>query len=171
MNQHTRHCEHRQDQEHSHQPGHGRKPYRGQRLRVLQARHRYDGLDATLEPLPGDEELLDHLAAADPHNRHTEDYLAIEAWLTAAYTARRGCYADPLAHAQSALPGLVRERAAWLYACSNANPPDTGDHPHTCPWGEHRFWARHAFERSLELERARWDAFCQNQSCPDENTR
>ncbi|MFE3875396.1 hypothetical protein ACFXPX_13470 [Kitasatospora sp. NPDC059146] len=130
-----------------------------ERFHHLQDHYRHGGLDTTLAPLPADEMVLDRLTDRIPGVRATEDYLAIEAWLTTAYTDRRGCYADPHIHVGSVLAAMVRERAAWLYPCPSAD--GLPGCPRACAGGEHRAQARAAFELSLLLERDRWDAYCQ----------
>ncbi|MFE7194060.1 hypothetical protein [Kitasatospora sp. NPDC057541] len=130
-----------------------------QRFHHLQHHHRHGALDATLDPTQADEMVLDRLADRIPGVRTTEDYLAIEAWLAAAYTDRRSCYADPHTHVHSELPTMVRERAAWLYPCPTAD--GLPGCPQACAGADHRAQAQAAFDLSLLLERDRWDFYCQ----------
>ena len=85
----------------------------------LQKRGRYllhyldfhGGLDDTVEQLAIDEALLDFLGFAPVFRQQR---LAIEAWLTAAYNAGTGLYADPAA------------RARWARRVRTMVPADAG---------------------------------------------
>ncbi|MFF2080652.1 hypothetical protein ACFVXG_38540 [Kitasatospora sp. NPDC058162] len=151
---------------HGHQHGRDIGEILHRRFHFLEHRHRdHGGLDETVEPLPIDEQILARVAAGDPHEMTTEVYLAIEAWLTTAYTARRGCYADPRIHGHSDLVALVQDRAAWLYTCPETCPtteqPGCDGCSEACAGGVHRSRARAVYELAVILDRDHWDAFCQ----------
>ncbi|MFC1436079.1 hypothetical protein ACEZDB_36140 [Streptacidiphilus sp. N1-3] len=147
---------------HGHQDPSRVKELLHQRYHFLQHQHEaHQGPDSTVPALHLDEQLLDALSQ-DVDYQHHREYLAIEAWLVAAFTDQTGCYADPATRVGSVLPELVSIRAGHGYRCPTACPTTEEPGCDRCPAcadGDHRQQAQATFALSQLLDQAQWNAY------------